>query len=64
MLQENTIQQRERELQALLATAAGREDLQELACRYAKASGRLHPPGKSAITYILVYERELGLIRG
>jgi hypothetical protein len=63
MLQENTLQQRESELQSLLATPAGREELQKLASRYATMSGRLRPPGKSAVTYILVYEREHGLIR-
>lgn len=63
MLPTNTVQARERELQSLLATPAGREVLQELASRYATMSGRLRPPGKSAVTYILVYERELGLIR-
>jgi hypothetical protein len=62
MLEKSTLQQRERELQSLLATSAGREELQQLACKYASMSGKLHPPGKSAITYILVYEREVGLI--
>jgi hypothetical protein len=63
MHQIRTLQQRERELQFLLATPTGREELQKLATRYATKSGRLHPPGKSAVTYILVYERELGLIQ-
>ena len=55
--------QREKELQALLATEAGRKELQDQASRYAAMCGKLRPAGKSAITYILVYEREQGLIR-
>jgi hypothetical protein len=62
MLQKKTLQQREKELQALLATKAGRKELHDLASRYAAVSGKLRPAGKSAITYILVYEREQGLI--
>ena len=62
MLQTKTLQQRERELQALLASEAGRKQLHDLASRYAAISGKLHPAGKSAITYILVYEREQGFI--
>jgi hypothetical protein len=62
MLQKKTLQQREKELQSWLATLPGRENLQELASRYFTASGKLRPVGKSAITYILVYERERGLI--
>jgi len=58
------LQERERELQSLLATPAGREELQELVSRYCAASGKLKPAGTSAITYILVHERERGLIRG
>jgi hypothetical protein len=57
-----TLQHREKELQSWLATPAGREALQDLASQYAAASGKLKPVGKSAITYILVYEREQGLI--
>jgi hypothetical protein len=55
---------RQRELQALLATPAGREELESLAARYAAASGRLRPTRTSLITYILVHERERGLIDG
>jgi hypothetical protein len=57
------LQERERELQTLLASPAGREELQQLASRYYAASGKLKPAGASAITYILVHERERGLIR-
>jgi hypothetical protein len=62
MLQNKTLQQREKELQALLTSQAGRKELHELASRYAAMSGKLHPAGKSVITYILVYEREQRLI--
>ena len=59
-----TLQQRERELQSLLATPAGREELRELGARYVAASGRVRPGKASVITYILVHERERGLIGG
>jgi len=62
MSQSKTLQQREKELQALLATEAGRKELHDLASEYATMSGKVRPPGKSAITYILVYERVQGLI--
>jgi hypothetical protein len=64
MTQQKTLPQREKELQALLATEAGREELQELAARYAAAAGRARPERTSVITYILVYERGQGVIRG
>jgi hypothetical protein len=56
------LHQREKELQALLATPAGRKELQDLESRYRTVSGRLKPPSTSIITYILVHEREHGLI--
>jgi hypothetical protein len=59
-----TLQERERELQSLLADPAGRKKLQELESRYQAASGRVKPGKTSVITYILVYERERGLIHG
>jgi hypothetical protein len=59
-----TLRQREKELQSLLATPAGRAELQELASRYYEAGGRLRPGNASLITYVLVYERERGLISG
>ena len=62
MSAKKTLQEREQELRPLLATPAGREELQELASRYYAASGRLKPAGTSTITYILVYEREQGLL--
>jgi hypothetical protein len=57
-----TLPEREKELQALLATPAGREALQELAPRYSAAGGPMRPGKASVITYILVYERERGLL--
>ena len=59
-----TLQQRERELQALLATPEGRKDLDDLAAGYAAASGRALARKRSVVTFILVYERERGLISG
>jgi hypothetical protein len=57
-----TLAEREKELQSLLATPAGRQELNELAARYQAEGGRFSPPGRSVITYILVHERALGLI--
>jgi len=62
MTRKKTLQQREKELQSLLATPIGREEILKLQARYAAAGGRLRPAKGSAITYILVYERERGLI--
>ena len=58
-----TLPQREAELRSLLATPAGREELEALASRYAAAGGGFRPGGTSVVTYILVYERGRGLIR-
>src|SRR5262249_2026781 len=57
-----TLHAREKELQSLLATPAGRAELQELASQYQSATGKPRPAGTSAITYIVVHERENGLI--
>ena len=62
MSPKKTLHDREKELQSLLATAAGREELEELVSRYQEAGGRLRKPSTSVITYILVCERERGLI--
>jgi len=62
MIAKKTLPEREKELQSLIAHAAGRKELQELECRYHAASGRVRPERASLITYILVYERERGLI--
>ncbi len=64
MHSKKTVQQREKELQSLLATPAGRTELHELESRYQGASHRLRPPKASIVTYILIKERELGLISG
>ena len=53
----------EKELQALLATPAGRQTLQELAAQYQAADGRFRPRGSSPVTFILVHERVNGVIR-
>ncbi len=62
MTRKKTLQQREKELQSLLATPTGRDEIVKLQSRYAAACGRVRPAKGSAITYILVYEREHGLI--
>jgi len=64
MAPKKTVQEREKELRLLLATPAGRFELQELASLYSTASGKLKPAGRSAITFILVHERDQGLITG
>jgi hypothetical protein len=64
MSQTKTLQQRQTELQSLLSNPAGQQQLRELAARYHAATGKLKPPGASVITYILVHERERGLING
>ena len=57
-----TLQQRQTELQALLATPAGQKELEQLESRYHAKTGRWRPTNTSIITYILVHERDLGLI--
>jgi hypothetical protein len=57
-------QEREKELQDLLATPEGRRELEELSARYEAASGRPKPPRTSVVTYVLVYERAHGLVDG
>ncbi len=64
MPQKKTLQQREKELQALLLTPAGQAQLRELEARYAAAGGRPRPARTSLITYLLVYERGQGLLAG
>jgi hypothetical protein len=63
MSPKKTLPEREYELRLLLATPAGRQQLEHLASRYSEASGKLRVAGASAITYILVHEREQGLIQ-
>jgi hypothetical protein len=62
MTPKQTLPQREKELQALLATAAGRAELEKLDSRYAEASGKVRPAKASIITYILIHERQRGLL--
>ena len=64
MSPKKTLAERQTELQALLATPAGKAELQNLESRYAEASGKPRPGKRSIITYILVYEREHGVIDG
>jgi hypothetical protein len=59
-----TLPQREKELQSLLATEAGRQELQQLEDRCRAAGGGPRPPRTSVVTYILVHERSRGLISG
>ena len=62
MTPKQTLPQREKELQALLATPAGRAILEELDSRYRAASGKVRPAKASIITYILIHERQRGLL--
>jgi hypothetical protein len=62
MSPKKTLPQRQQELQSLLTTPEGRAELEQLVARYSAAQGRLRPASASLITYILVYEREHGLI--
>jgi hypothetical protein len=64
MSETKTLQQREKELTLLMASLPGRARLNELAAQYNAKSGRLKPARTSVITYILVHEREHGLING
>jgi hypothetical protein len=64
MTAKKTLQQRQKELQSLLATPAGRKELEELEAGYQAAGGKVRPGRASVITYILVHEREKGLIAG
>src|SRR5262245_24891494 len=64
MPEPKTLHERERELQALMATPDGRDALEELAGRYRAAGGRMRPENTSVITYIIVHERSVGLIAG
>jgi hypothetical protein len=64
MTSKRTLQEREKELQALLATPAGREELQALVARYAEKSGKVLSSRASLVTFILVHEREQGLVIG
>jgi hypothetical protein len=64
MYAKKTLLQRQSELQALMATAQGRDELETLANRYQAAGGKTRPAYTSIITYIIVHERGQGLIEG
>jgi hypothetical protein len=64
MIPKKTVRRREKELQAMLATPAGRQELLQLESRYQAARGRPKPGKTSLITYLLVHEWGQGLIRG
>ncbi len=64
MIPKKTLRLREKELQSLMTTPTGREELLALGARYRAEGGRLRAEKSSVITYILVYERERGLIEG
>ena len=53
---------REKELQTLLSSPAGKAELEALADRYAAPSLRIRPARMSLVTYILVCERERDMI--
>jgi len=62
MTPKKTLPERQKELQRLLATPTGRQELLEIECRYHAISGRVRPEKTSVITYILVHERVQGLV--
>jgi hypothetical protein len=62
MRQAKSRDEREKELQALIATPEGREELERLAARYESEGGGHRPQRASVITYILVHERARGLV--
>jgi hypothetical protein len=64
MTSKKTLQERERELQVMLATPAGRKQLEEMESLYQAAGGKSRPQKTSIITYLLVHERCKGLIGG
>lgn len=59
-----TLTEREKELQALLATREGKAQLEALADHSYASGGRDRPPRTSLVTYLIVHEREQGLIVG
>jgi hypothetical protein len=62
MTVQKSLREREKELKSLLATPAGRDELEDLEARYAAKGAKLRAGNTSIITYLLVYERECGLI--
>ncbi len=62
MTPKKTRLQREKELQTLLGTLAGKAELEAVADLYASSGRRIRPGGTSLVTYILVCERERHMI--
>jgi hypothetical protein len=62
MAVKKSLREREKELKSLLATPSGRTELEDLEARYAAAGACLRAGRTSLITYLLVHERECGLI--
>ena len=62
MTPKKTRLEREKELQALLGSPAGKAELEALADRYAACCRRIRPGRASLVTYILVCERERDMI--
>ncbi len=62
MTPKKTVSEREKDLQSLLTTPAGQEELRQLVSRYQADSGVGRPARTSIVTYILVHERVQGLI--
>lgn len=61
---QKTLSERQAELQALLVTPEGRDRLEVIADGYRYDRGEVRPPRSSVVTYIIVHERQLGLIAG
>jgi hypothetical protein len=62
MTAKKTRLEREKELQTLRGSLAGKAELEALADRYAASSQKIRPGRTSLVTYILVCERERDLI--
>ena len=62
MTAKKTRLEREKELQTLLGSLAGKAELEALADRYAASSQTIRPGRTSLVTYILVCERERDII--
>lgn len=57
-----TLHEREAELQVLITSPMGRNELETIAARYQMEGERPRPAHSSVITYIIVHERAEGLI--
>ena len=62
MTAKKTRLEREKELQTLLGSLAGKAELEALADRYSASSQKIKPGRTSLVTYILVCERERDMI--